>query len=35
MMKHGFKLINSLEQEFWLGEDVMQFITPSQNIGIG
>ncbi len=23
MMKHGFKLVNNLEQEFWLGNDLM------------
>jgi hypothetical protein len=27
LMKHGFKLRNTLKQEFWLGKDLMQFTT--------
>jgi hypothetical protein len=34
-MKHGFKLADSLEQEFWLGEDLMQFIVSFQNLKNG
>jgi hypothetical protein len=35
MMKQGFKLVDNMEQEFWLGEDLMQFTTPSQNLENG
>jgi hypothetical protein len=35
LMKHGFKLANSLEEKFWIGEHLMQFTTPSQSFGNG
>jgi len=31
----GFKLIDSLEQKFWLGKDLMQFIVSSKNFDNG
>jgi hypothetical protein len=31
----GFKLIDSLEQNFWLGKDLMQFIVSSKNLDNG
>jgi hypothetical protein len=34
-MKQGFKLVDNLEQEFWLREDLMQFTTPFQNLRNG
>jgi hypothetical protein len=32
-MKQGFKLEKNLEQESWLGEDIIQFLVSYQNLG--
>jgi hypothetical protein len=34
-MKQEFMLEDSIEQEFWLGEDPMQFIVAFPSIGNG
>jgi hypothetical protein len=32
LLKQGFKLVDNLEQEFWLGKDLMQFTASLQNL---